>query len=457
MSKSQVGVRMWFVFILVGLAGQFAWSIENMYLNTYITYLNFTSKDGGFDYNLMIAITTAASAAVATLTTIFIGNLTDRIGKKKLFISIGYIIWGVATASFGLFNVNSSTSFIVMSSFLAATMVVIIDCVMTFFGSSSNDAAFNAYVTSHVDDAKRGKVEGVLQILSLISMLIIFVGFNNLTTKQGGYRWDLFFYILGGIVSLVGIISLFLIPKEKDEGKKDTTYLGAVLDGFKPKTVVNNKKLYLILTIYFIFACAQQIFFPYLLVYIEKTCEISSTSTSFLSPFVIVMAVALIGGSALSVLVGILGDKFSKNKMIIPSLGIMFTGTLIMMFIPFVGDSSLRTFYACLAGLIMITGCIGVPTILNALVREYIPVGKEGSFMGIRMLFVVALPMCIGPFIGSALNNSFGKTYVGDFGVSSPLPSNYSYLVGSLFLLLTCIPLFFYFKEVKNEKRNQQM
>ncbi len=457
MSKSQVGVRMWFVFILVGLAGQFAWSIENMYLNTYITYLNFTSKDGGFDYNLMIAITTAASAAVATLTTIFIGNLTDRIGKKKLFISIGYIIWGVATASFGLFNVNSSTSFIVMSSFLAATMVVIIDCVMTFFGSSSNDAAFNAYVTSHVDDAKRGKVEGVLQILSLISMLIIFVGFNNLTTKQGGYRWDLFFYILGGIVSLVGIISLFLIPKEKDEGKKDTTYLGAVLDGFKPKTVVNNKKLYLILTIYFIFACAQQIFFPYLLVYIEKTCEISSTSTSFLSPFVIVMAVALIGGSALSVLVGILGDKFSKNKMIIPSLGIMFTGTLIMMFIPFVGDSSLRTFYACFAGLIMITGCIGVPTILNALVREYIPVGKEGSFMGIRMLFVVALPMCIGPFIGSALNNSFGKTYVGDFGVSSPLPSNYSYLVGSLFLLLTCIPLFFYFKEVKNEKRNQQM
>ena len=457
MSKSQVGVRMWFVFILVGLAGQFAWSIENMYLNTYITYLNFTSKDGGFDYNLMIAITTAASAAVATLTTIFIGNLTDRIGKKKLFISIGYIIWGVATASFGLFNVNSPTSFIVMSSFLAATMVVIIDCVMTFFGSSSNDAAFNAYVTSHVDDAKRGKVEGVLQILSLISMLIIFVGFNNLTTKQGGYRWDLFFYILGGIVSLVGIISLFLIPKEKDEGKKDTTYLGAVLDGFKPKTVVNNKKLYLILTIYFIFACAQQIFFPYLLVYIEKTCEISSTSTSFLSPFVIVMAVALIGGSALSVLVGILGDKFSKNKMIIPSLGIMFTGTLIMMFIPFVGDSSLRTFYACFAGLIMITGCIGVPTILNALVREYIPIGKEGSFMGIRMLFVVALPMCIGPFIGSALNNSFGKTYIGDFGVSSPLPSNYSYLVGSLFLLLTCIPLFFYFKEVKNEKRNQQM
>ncbi len=457
MSKSPVGVRMWFVFILVGLAGQFAWSIENMYLNTYITYLNFTSKDGGFDYNLMIAITTAASAAVATLTTIFIGNLTDRIGKKKLFISIGYIIWGIATASFGLFNVNSSTSFIVMSSFLAATMVVIIDCVMTFFGSSSNDAAFNAYVTSHVDDAKRGKVEGVLQILSLISMLIIFVGFNNLTTKQGGYRWDLFFYILGGIVSLVGIISLFLIPKEKDEGKKDTTYLGAVLDGFKPKTVVNNKKLYLILTIYFIFACAQQIFFPYLLVYIEKTCEISSTSTSFLSPFVIVMAVALIGGSALSVLVGILGDKFSKNKMIIPSLGIMFTGTLIMMFIPFVGDSSLRTFYACFAGLIMITGCIGVPTILNALVREYIPVGKEGSFMGIRMLFVVALPMCIGPFIGSALNNSFGKTYIGDFGVSSPLPSNYSYLVGSLFLLLTCIPLFFYFKEVKNEKRNQQM
>ena len=37
---NKVGLRMWIIVILIGLAGQFAWSIENMYLNTYIAYLN---------------------------------------------------------------------------------------------------------------------------------------------------------------------------------------------------------------------------------------------------------------------------------------------------------------------------------------------------------------------------------------------------------------------------------
>jgi MFS family permease len=103
---------MWLVIILVGLAGQFAWAIENMYLNTYITYLNFTDPSGGFDYNTDIAVTTALSAVTATLTTIFMGSLTDKVGRRKLFVAIGYIVWGISTAAFGLFNVNSAKEII---------------------------------------------------------------------------------------------------------------------------------------------------------------------------------------------------------------------------------------------------------------------------------------------------------------------------------------------------------
>lgn len=59
-----------------------------------------------------------------------------------------------------------------------------------------------------------------MSILPLIAMLIIFVGLNSLTTKDAGYRWDLFFYIIGAIVIFVGISSLFLIPKEDNTLKK---------------------------------------------------------------------------------------------------------------------------------------------------------------------------------------------------------------------------------------------
>ena len=441
-SNNKISVREWFVLIIIGLAGQFAWSIENMYLNTYITYLNFTSQDGGFDYSLMIAITTALSAVVATLTTLFMGTLTDKVNKRKIFISAGYILWGISTASFGLLNVNSDSSLfaIAMSAQSAAIMVIVIDCIMTFLGSTSNDAAFNSYVTRNVSDKNRAKVEGVLSILPLIAMLIIFVGLNGLTTKESGYRWDLFFYIVGGLVTIVGLISTILIPKEKDTNIQKFEYKNLILEGFKPKTIKENKSLYMILLIYFIYGVAIQVYFPYLMVYIEKSCNIANTGTSFLTPFAIVMAVALLVGSVLSVVIGIIADKIGKAKMIIPVIVILIIGLFMMFFIPYIGNDTLRIVYAAISGLIMILGYVSVPTVLNSLVRSNIPKGKEGTFMGIRMIFVVALPMCIGPFIGDALNKAYGENYVGDYGVESPLPSNYGYLV-SLFILVIAIIL----------------
>lgn len=455
-SNNKISVREWFIFIIIGLAGQFAWSIENMYLNTYITYLNFTSKDGGFDYSLMIAITTALSAIVATLTTLFMGTLTDKVNKRKIFISLGYILWGISTASFGMLNVNSDASLFVisMTAQSAAIMVIVIDCIMTFLGSTSNDAAFNSYVTRNTNEENRAKVEGVLSILPLIAMLIIFVGLNGLTTEANGYRWDLFFYIVGGLVALVGLISVFLIPKEKKEIAPSTNYGNLFLEGFKIKTIKEHKNLYLVLLIYFIYGVAIQVYFPYLMVYIEKTCNIPNTGESFLTPFAIVMAVALLIGSILSVIIGIIADKVGKKKMIIPVIVILIIGLFMMFFIPFIENTTLRTVYASISGLIMILGYVSVPTILSSLVRSYIPKGKEGTFMGIRMIFVVALPMCIGPFIGDALNKAFGATYEGEYGVKSPLPSNYGYLVG-LFILLIAIALII-FIIIKNKKEGAQ-
>ena len=455
-SNNKISVREWFVLIIIGLAGQFAWSIENMYLNTYITYLNFTSQDGGFDYSLMIAITTALSAVVATLTTLFMGTLTDKVNKRKIFISAGYILWGISTASFGLLNVNSDSSLfaIAMSAQSAAIMVIVIDCIMTFLGSTSNDAAFNSYVTRNVSDKNRAKVEGVLSILPLIAMLIIFVGLNGLTTKESGYRWDLFFYIVGGLVTIVGLISTILIPKEKDTNIQKFEYKNLILEGFKPKTIKENKSLYMILLIYFIYGVAIQVYFPYLMVYIEKSCNIANTGSSFLTPFAIVMAVALLVGSVLSVVIGIIADKIGKAKMIIPVIVILIIGLFMMFFIPYIGNDTLRIVYAAISGLIMILGYVSVPTVLNSLVRSNIPKGKEGTFMGIRMIFVVALPMCIGPFIGDALNKAYGENYAGDYGVESPLPSNYGYLVSLFILVIAIILIIFVLIKGRKENRN---
>ena len=49
-----------------------------------------------------ISTMVAASAIAATVTTLFIGALSDKIGKRKLFICLGYIAWGVSIFSFVL-------------------------------------------------------------------------------------------------------------------------------------------------------------------------------------------------------------------------------------------------------------------------------------------------------------------------------------------------------------------
>lgn len=258
-TNKKLGWRKWTIFIVVGLIGQFAWAIENMYLNTYLTFLNFNDSNGvGFDYSLMIALTTALSAITATLTTIFMGSLTDKVNKRKIFITIGYILRGLSTASFGLLDVNNKNAIIPisMTAMNAAILVIVIDCIMTFFGSTSNDAAFNSYVTKETNTQNRGKVEGVLSVLPLIAMLIIFVGLNGLTTKEMGYRWDLFFYIVGALVLIVGLISIVLIPKEDDIKTEKLKYTRYLFDGFKIKTIKNNKILYLILVAYFIYGVA---------------------------------------------------------------------------------------------------------------------------------------------------------------------------------------------------------
>ena len=92
--------RMWASFILIGFVGQLAWTIENMYFNVFL--YNTISTDPN-----AIATMVAASAAAATITTLLMGALSDRVGRRKPFICAGYILWGISTTAFGFIRVES--------------------------------------------------------------------------------------------------------------------------------------------------------------------------------------------------------------------------------------------------------------------------------------------------------------------------------------------------------------
>ena len=97
--KKKLSPRFWLALSLFSLFGQVAWVVENMYLNVFI-YKMFRASAA--DISLMVA----ASAVTATLTTILIGALSDRLGKRKVFICAGYILWGISVMGFGLIRVH---------------------------------------------------------------------------------------------------------------------------------------------------------------------------------------------------------------------------------------------------------------------------------------------------------------------------------------------------------------
>ena len=76
MTAKKLGARVWLVLILIGLFGQFAWTIENMYFNVFL--YNTISTDPGY-----IAAMVGWSAAAATLTTLLMGALSDRIRSEE--------------------------------------------------------------------------------------------------------------------------------------------------------------------------------------------------------------------------------------------------------------------------------------------------------------------------------------------------------------------------------------
>ncbi len=66
------------------------------------------------------------------------------------------------------------------------------------------------------------------------------------------------------------------------------------------------------------------------------------------------------------------------------------------------------------------------------------PGGEEGKFQGIRMIFMVALPMVIGPPIGSLIIQNFGIPVEGGY-----IPTPEIFLFGGIFSLFALIPILF--------------
>jgi len=407
-----VSRRTWTVVIVLGMVGQLAWTVENMYLNVFIYNTISTNPT-------VIAVTVAASAIAATLATMLIGAASDRARTRRPFIAVGYVLWGITTAVFGLVQPSGSTASAVA---LAVAAVVGLDCVMSFFGSGANDAAFNAWVTESTTEHTRGRVDGVLAIMPLMGMLLVFGALDGLT-RAG--QWVLFFGIVGGITAAVGVWSWFAVRDPDEIRSPADGYIASVVHGLRPSTVRAHPRLYVLLLAWAIIGTSTQVFIPYLIIYVQRYLRIEG--------YAIVLASVLTLASVISVLGGRVIDRVGKQRAILPSVGIMIVGLVGMV----VARGMLPVIAA---GTVMMGGFMLSVATLSASVRDVTPENRVGMVQGLRMIAVVLVPMVLGPFIGASVIVGANETYT-DLGVVKQVPTPWIFAAAAVVAVLVVVPV----------------
>ena len=431
----------WTVLLIFGLIGQIAWAVENMYFNVFV----FDTITKNLDY---ITLMVQLSGIAATFVTLIAGTLSDKLGNRRSFISIGYIIWGITVILFGFISTDTVEKLFGMSYDAAVNLcvwaVIIGDCVMTLFGSTSNDAAFSAWVTDNTENSYRGRVETVISILPLAAMLIVAGGFGILVGFVG---YTYLFLGLGAVISISGIVGVFLIRDSERLVKSGT--LRDMIYGFKPSTVKAHKPLYVSLLILVVYGIACQIFMPYLIIYMKSNLGFSVVEYS------VIFGLAIALGAAVNVVLGRLSDKINKVTAIYVAAAIFAAGLFVMFFAKGMSHTANLIVFG-IAGFIMICGYIYVSALCGALVRDYTPEESAGKLQGVRMIFAVLIPMLAGPAIGNAINRAAGIPLPdagADAMTTSFIPAPGIFLTAALvsLLIFAIVPVL---AKVTSEKRS---
>ena len=423
MIKQEKKTGFYLALVIFSLIGQVAWVVENMYLNVFIYKMFHASAQ-------QISLMVGASAVAATVTTLLVGALSDKVGKRKLFICGGYVLWGISILGFAAIRADW-----IGALNLCVTLTIALDCIMTFFGSSANDAAFNAWLTDNTDETNRGRVEGINSMMPLVAILVVFGGFMSLN-QDLQESWTVIFCVIGGVVLLLGLAGIFLIRDAEIKTEGNANYFANIFYGCRPCVIRENARLYLALIVFALFNIAIQIYMPYLILYYTESLKLDN--------YVLIMAPAILLAAAFTAVYGRVYDQKGFRFAVIPAMALLVAGFALLYL--FKG-----TALVFIGSLLMMCGYLSGMAMFGALIRDYTPENKAGMFQGLRICFQVLIPGIIGPAIGAAVLKN-ADTIVNSDGTTSFIPNANIFLAAILAAAVTILGILPLCKLLKKDK-----
>ena len=452
--------RFWLIVWGMGLAGQLCWNMENQWFNTFV-YAKISQDVDIVTWMVIL------SAFVTTISTFIFGTMSDRMGNRKKFVSIGYIIWGVATILFGLTEFIGSVAG--SSIAVAGFLVVLVDAIMSFFGSMGNDSGYNTWLNDHTNDNNKGQIGAALAALPVIGTVIgtvlggMLVNVGNETVGTDAYNpaldnYQLLFWTMGIFVILVGVISLFIMKDHPSlEQNKKGSFISQVTDIFRFSTLKGNKNLKELLLANLV-ACFFFIPFNFYFTHMGNWIIYDIGFTA--GDMGLIQGIALL----LAVLVTIPFIKLiNKDKIPLVALVSIISNALgLFLIYVFVKDSSsvdvLNLFSAKNIPMFICVFLVGVGYVLITQacmiwVKGLFPNESKGQFEGVRVCFFTLIPMLIGTLIGNVIIKTtaqIGEPKYDTYGHLIEVPQENLFLFAGILVIFTLIPLFFASKAYKN-------
>jgi MFS family permease len=410
----KISKKNWALIWILGLAGQLCWNVENAWFNAFV-YEKIAPNPA------IISWMVGVSATLTTFATFLIGTMGDRKGKRKPFIAIGYILWGIFTITFGI-----SEFLPITSVFAAGCFVVAMDAIMSFFGSVGYDSAFCAWTTDISNESNRGKVGGAFATMPVLATIFGSVVSGIIIDVLDFFA---FFIIIGGIVSMIGVFTLFTLKDSPTlKAKRDPKgFWHQFFSVFNYKTVRDNKELFWVFVIMMTYFIGFNVYFPYVTIYFVNYLGMDYSLTG------IVQGGSLLAAVLLTIPAARFIDRGKNTTVIAAALLVNIAGLIVV---------SLSKILITLGIGMLLTG-IGYVIILQTLTawfKNLYPEEQRGQFEGIKQLFFVCIPMIVGPAVSNYVINNYGvEGIVND--EAGMIPNEALFAVSAVLTVLTFLPL----------------
>ena len=302
------------------------------------------------------------------------GYISDKIGKRKILVIIGY---GISTIS--------KPFFIFVTTFADTITVRIVDRI----GKGIRTAPRDALIADSVDDSNSGKAFGIHRTLDQIGAIIgPLFAFLILELTGGNIQYIFLFSIIPGIISLFILIRFvkdkIIIDREQEEKEERGKQLVKITFISNLKNLFFENKVFVYLVIIMgVFSLGA---FNYSFVLLQ------STDLGVEQNFVpIIYAIINITHTAIGIPAGILSDRIGKEKVLIIGFLIFVMAALLMYF------SEQNNNIVYIISIPLVYGLyVGISeTVQRALISKYVSEYNRGTAFGFYGL-IIGICLLIG-------------------------------------------------------------